>query len=292
MLKSRGSIFAALNRLILKGGMRNNHAISIGLACVIAASTILLMRGHLPIFEDIEGSLLDARFQYRGAIPRSELVKIVAIDEKSIDEIGRWPWSREIVAELINKIDDLGAQTIALDIIFSEPQISHYDLLLQDDLTNGLFSDEQRRILEKKAQQTNPDSQLTAAIFMAGKVVNGHYFYHDDVRSSDIDDKGLLISSRVAAVKQKADDFRHINFASVRTNLPNIALAGEGAGYFNQIPDADGVVLVPRAEAEAVIVSAEAHQAKEQRAQAAIDARTYDRAWVLEALRAKGCEGA
>lgn len=56
--------------------------------------------------------------------------------------------------------------------------------------------------------------------------------------------------------------------------------------------DADGVVVVPRAEAEAVILAAEAHQAKEQRAQAAIDARSYDRAWVLEALRAKGCEGA
>jgi len=58
------------------------------------------------------------------------------------------------------------------------------------------------------------------------------------------------------------------------------------------VADADGVVVVPRALAAEVIAAAEAHNAKEQRAQAAIDAGTYDRAWVVEALRAKGCEGA
>jgi RraA family protein len=58
------------------------------------------------------------------------------------------------------------------------------------------------------------------------------------------------------------------------------------------VADADGVVVVPRAEAAAVIAAAEAHNAREQKAQAAIAAGTYDRAWVLESLRAKGCEGA
>jgi len=58
------------------------------------------------------------------------------------------------------------------------------------------------------------------------------------------------------------------------------------------VADADGVVVVPRAEAAAVIAAAEAHNAREQKAQAAIEAGTYDRAWVLESLRAKGCEGA
>ncbi|MBW6401648.1 RraA family protein [Roseomonas sp. HJA6] len=58
------------------------------------------------------------------------------------------------------------------------------------------------------------------------------------------------------------------------------------------VADADGVVVVPLAHAAEVIALAEAHNAKEQRAQAAIEARTYDRSWVVDALRAKGCEGA
>lgn len=56
--------------------------------------------------------------------------------------------------------------------------------------------------------------------------------------------------------------------------------------------DEDGVVVIPLADAEATIAAAEAHQAKEQAAQAAIDAGTWERDWVAAALRAKGCEGA
>lgn len=56
--------------------------------------------------------------------------------------------------------------------------------------------------------------------------------------------------------------------------------------------DEDGVVVVPLAEAEAVIAAAEAHNAKEVQAQAAIEAGRWDRAWVAEALRSRGCAGA
>lgn len=56
--------------------------------------------------------------------------------------------------------------------------------------------------------------------------------------------------------------------------------------------DEDGVVVVPRAEAEAVIAAAEAHNAKEQAAEAEIRAGAWPRGWVAESLRAKGCEGA
>lgn len=53
--------------------------------------------------------------------------------------------------------------------------------------------------------------------------------------------------------------------------------------------DEDGVVVVPREEAEAVIAAAEAHNQKELRAEEAIRAGTWDRAWVEPALRARGC---
>lgn len=56
--------------------------------------------------------------------------------------------------------------------------------------------------------------------------------------------------------------------------------------------DLDGVVVVPMAEAEAVIAAAEAHQAKEIRNEQEIQSGTWARDWVLESLREKGCEGA
>ena len=55
--------------------------------------------------------------------------------------------------------------------------------------------------------------------------------------------------------------------------------------------DEDGVVVVPMDEAEAVIAAAEAHQAKEIKAELDIQAGTWPRDWVVASLREKGCEG-
>jgi len=52
--------------------------------------------------------------------PADDIV-IVAIDEQSLRELGRWPWSRRTHAELIRKLSAAGAKAIALDIVFAEP---------------------------------------------------------------------------------------------------------------------------------------------------------------------------
>jgi diguanylate cyclase (GGDEF)-like protein/PAS domain S-box-containing protein len=48
-------------------------------------------------------------------------IVIVAIDEQSLRELGRWPWSRRIHAELIRKLSAANPKAIALDIVFAEP---------------------------------------------------------------------------------------------------------------------------------------------------------------------------
>ena len=52
--------------------------------------------------------------------PANDIV-IVAIDEQSLRELGRWPWSRRLHAGLIRKLGAAGAKAIALDIVFAEP---------------------------------------------------------------------------------------------------------------------------------------------------------------------------
>jgi len=56
--------------------------------------------------------------------------------------------------------------------------------------------------------------------------------------------------------------------------------------------DEDGVVVIPAADAAAVLDAVEAHNAKEINAQAAIESGTWDRSWVRQALQVKGCAGA
>jgi len=52
--------------------------------------------------------------------PANDIV-IVAIDEQSLRELGRWPWSRRIHATLVQTLTAAGAKAIALDIAFVEP---------------------------------------------------------------------------------------------------------------------------------------------------------------------------
>jgi CHASE2 domain-containing sensor protein/signal transduction histidine kinase len=49
-------------------------------------------------------------------------VLIVAIDDKSLAELGRWPWPRNLHAALIDKLSAAGARAVALDLMFAESE--------------------------------------------------------------------------------------------------------------------------------------------------------------------------
>ena len=55
-------------------------------------------------------------------------VTIVDIDEKSLKELGQWPWPRTQIADLINNLTRLGAVVIAFDAVFSEPDRLNPDI--------------------------------------------------------------------------------------------------------------------------------------------------------------------
>jgi serine/threonine-protein kinase len=53
----------------------------------------------------------------------SDRIAVIAIDKQSLDNIGRWPWSREIFADMIEKLAAAKAKAIATSVLFSEPQL-------------------------------------------------------------------------------------------------------------------------------------------------------------------------
>lgn len=73
---------------------------------------------------------VDFRLQARGPRQGTDQVALLAIDERAVNTIGRWPWPREIIAEAINKAIDHGAKIIAFDMTFSEPTAKVADEIL------------------------------------------------------------------------------------------------------------------------------------------------------------------
>ncbi len=72
-------------------------------------------------FKGMENRIVDFRFQKRGALSNPADVAIITADEKSIKELGRWPWPRHIHAQLIDWLTQANAKAIAFDVLFTEP---------------------------------------------------------------------------------------------------------------------------------------------------------------------------
>jgi CHASE2 domain-containing sensor protein len=54
---------------------------------------------RMPAVQQVEAQLLDLRFRWRQPAPPADDIILVLIDDESIREIGRWPWSRAVIAD-------------------------------------------------------------------------------------------------------------------------------------------------------------------------------------------------
>lgn len=109
----------------------------------------------------LDQSLYDLFLTTETQAPRDDII-IVAIDDYSLSQLGRWPWPRSIHADLINRLTQAGPRAMGLDVILSE------DELLTDGSHNG--DDKLAAALKKNGRvvlpvvMTNKGAGLTAGL--------------------------------------------------------------------------------------------------------------------------------
>jgi len=113
----------------------------------------------------------------------SEQVVIVAIDDVSIRELGRWPWSRRRHAQLLDKLTSMGARSVGIDIIFSEEQ---KDDLLADELFAQAIERNGQTVLTVAPMQYTPVDPISEILPIAEFASAAHALGHVDVEL-DID---------------------------------------------------------------------------------------------------------
>jgi adenylate cyclase len=74
------------------------------------------------LLEFIQNKIDDTKLNSMMNSTTSAEAALVAIDEDSISEIGRWPWSRDVMADLTEEVLKNGARSITFDVVFSEAQ--------------------------------------------------------------------------------------------------------------------------------------------------------------------------
>ena len=113
---------------ITKAGRRARPALAISFGIGLISLTLyyfLYIVPHpSPVLEflaDIELKTLDTRFLLRGRTNADPSIVIVAIDQKSEDVLGKWPFSRKYFADAVDFLREAGARVIAFDINFPQP---------------------------------------------------------------------------------------------------------------------------------------------------------------------------
>jgi adenylate cyclase len=110
---------------------RRSAVVSTLLALITTFTVIALYYNQNPFLEAFEAKSYDLRFKnIRGAIPPNPQIAIIAIDDKSIAELGRFPWSRSHYIPLLENLSAAGAKAVLFDAFFPE---------VEDEATDRAF---------------------------------------------------------------------------------------------------------------------------------------------------------
>ncbi len=186
----------------------------IGLTFFMALLFFLPLR----TWDTVHGKLYDLSLRIRGTLKPPPEIVIVAIDDSSMNQVGRWPWPRSKIAELITKIAEREAKVIAVDVIFLP--------------LPGSEASPENRILGEATQR-------------AGNVIYPFYF----TLGRPEGDKKVEAPSYITPYSlilfddpYKFSDFPPFTAQEIFAPIPEVAQGAKALGHINVIPDPDGKV--------------------------------------------------
>ena len=167
---------------------------------------------------------------------------IVDIDEKSLEEIGQWPWSRNVLAELFKKSGEAGMLVLGLDVLFSEKDRTSPNLIAKDlALSNPKLSRELSRLpsneqvavdsMLKPGEKVNPkDPKVKIVLGHSGLNIKG-----------DADRKDIKESSVKAFLGKDPKDWLK-SYPGLLANVEEFELGAISAGTISLAEEPDGII--------------------------------------------------
>jgi len=201
----------------------------------------------LSLVERLEAIAYDARLVATMPKTLDDRIVIVDLDEKSLAEVGRWPWSRNRMADLMNELfDRQKIAVVGFDVVFSEPDdssgLSRLKSLAQNELRG------QAGYVDQLAQlQDSLDYDGLFARSIANRpVALGYYLSNDRTGRTS----GTLPAPVFDKQAMQGRQTEELVFDGHGSNIDRLAQAAPLAGFFNPGEEADGVVRSVRLVAE------------------------------------------
>jgi adenylate cyclase len=206
---------------------------------LLTAFAVMIKVADVPILTDLDQRLewlaydLRLRLFIPDKIELDPRIVIIDIDEKSLRQEGRWPWSRATIAKLTDRVFEHGALILAMDVVYAEEFRSPVEDWLDfvDDETRDALLD--KIPLEKLFKSQD---QVLAESFIDRDVVMGFTFTNDTGPP-----KGQL-PEPLPFPEEFTEQLIVPEIGSYVANIDLLQESARAGGFFSIIPDADGVI--------------------------------------------------
>jgi len=232
--------------------MKNRWLNSFTVAGLATALSLFIYYLDFDFIGQLELKAYDFKVTARGERPVSDQVVIVAIDEKSLQKEGRWPWPRSRLARLIDSLTRSEVSAIGVDILFPEKDIYIPLAEVKEEISRGRFQNlDSRAMIRLLDEVGDSDSRFTEALEKSSRTVLGYFVFSSreqtqgifpkiSQRELDLLDFSQYSMVQMADANQVSAPLRSIY--AVGLSLPELMNAANSNGYVSFVPEQDGVV--------------------------------------------------
>lgn len=205
---------------------------------------LLVLLGHsahiyqIGVVGHLDSIIYDAKVRLTMPQTVDERVVILDIDEKSLAEQGRWPWGRDKLASILNKLfDHYGVRLVGFDVVFAEPDVSS-GLKSLEAMARRELRDNPKflSLLRELRPKLDYDARFAAAI-KNRPVILGYYLSSNEGGKNS----GVLPAPTFAPGTFDRRDIAFTAWDTYGANLEEFQRAAAGAGHFNPMVDFDGL---------------------------------------------------
>lgn len=215
----------------------------IGAGLLIAIASIALQiaptEGTARVLQRVNSLVYDLRLAFADipAKPAPYPIVFVDIDEQSLEEQGRWPWSRATIAALSRRLLEEGSLVVGFDVMFSEPELNPVQ---QISKALGQLPDNLAAPLRRLESSLDADQRL-ANVLSQGDFVLGFLLHrHQSLSGAPL--KGKLPVPVYPSPASHFPGFLVPEMPSATANLPRLQSAAIAGGFITTIPDQDGLL--------------------------------------------------
>lgn len=209
-----------------------------GLAVTAALSAVHWSNPNWLSFLDYK--IYDVFLRNRPKKPVTGLVTVVDLDEKSLAEVGQWPWPRYQGALLLARLKQYGVLAVGLDTVFAEPDRASPERIRRELAALGVEMD-----FTGLPDKLRDNDALLAETLSSGPFVLGYFFTFTAADSAGGDASRPLAPPRVAVKRLPGVGPWPVEVpaaTSVVAPLPVLTNACGWTGFFNSFPDRDNIV--------------------------------------------------